>query len=62
MPDCGCVCCCSFGYGEQVSSSVEAANDFVVFYQSWLKLFPEFAGREVRLSYLIIFLVMTDCE
>jgi carboxypeptidase C (cathepsin A) len=40
----------SFGYGAQVKSSVEAANDFVTFYQGWLKLFPEFVGRELIIA------------
>lgn len=35
----------SFGYGQQPSSSVEAADDFVIFFNEWLKLFPEFDGR-----------------
>eukprot|EP00604_Paraphysomonas_vestita_P001398 CAMPEP_0174819250 /NCGR_PEP_ID=MMETSP1107-20130205/2365_1 /TAXON_ID=36770 /ORGANISM="Paraphysomonas vestita, Strain GFlagA" /LENGTH=355 /DNA_ID=CAMNT_0016032385 /DNA_START=378 /DNA_END=1445 /DNA_ORIENTATION=+ len=40
----------SFGYGPKVKSSVEAANDFVTFYQGWLDLFPEFKGRELIIS------------
>lgn len=40
----------SFGYGEGVKSSVEAANDFITFYQKWLLLFPEFVGREVIIA------------
>jgi len=35
----------SFGYGSATSSSVEAGQDFVVFYNEWLKLFPEFVNR-----------------
>jgi hypothetical protein len=40
----------SFGYGQKVKSSVEAADDFVTFYQGWLDLFPEFKGRELIIS------------
>eukprot|EP00602_Paraphysomonas_sp_CaronLab_P003485 CAMPEP_0185024182 /NCGR_PEP_ID=MMETSP1103-20130426/7145_1 /TAXON_ID=36769 /ORGANISM="Paraphysomonas bandaiensis, Strain Caron Lab Isolate" /LENGTH=392 /DNA_ID=CAMNT_0027557079 /DNA_START=270 /DNA_END=1448 /DNA_ORIENTATION=+ len=40
----------SFGYGEKVKSSVEAAQDFIVFYNGWLELFPEFQGRELIIS------------
>lgn len=40
----------SFGYGPKVKSSVEAADDFVTFYQGWLELFPEFKGRELIIS------------
>jgi cathepsin A (carboxypeptidase C) len=35
----------SFGYGSPTSSSVEAGQDFVIFYNEWLKLFPEFVNR-----------------
>ena len=37
----------SFGYGEETKSSVEAAADFIVFYENWLDLFPEFVGRKL---------------
>jgi cathepsin A (carboxypeptidase C) len=40
----------SFGYGEQPTSSVEAADDFVIFYNEWLNLFPEFRNRELIIS------------
>lgn len=40
----------SFGYGSQVKSSVEAADDMVTFYVNWLKLFPEFVGRELIIA------------
>jgi len=35
----------SFGYGKETASSVEAADDFIVFYENWLELFPEFKDR-----------------
>jgi carboxypeptidase C (cathepsin A) len=40
----------SFGYGDYVHSSVDAAKDFITFYQGFLKLFPEFSGREVIIA------------
>lgn len=40
----------SFGYGSQVKSTVEAANDFITFYTNWLNLFPEFKGRELIIA------------
>ena len=40
----------SFGYGKGVQSSVEAANDFVVFYNEWLKDFPEFINRKLIIA------------
>ena len=40
----------SFGFGDYVTSSVEAGNDFVVFYSNWLNLFPEFKGRELIIA------------
>ena len=40
----------SFGYGQQPTSSVEAADDFVIFYNEWLKLFPEFVDRSMIIS------------
>jgi len=40
----------SFGYGQQPTSSVEAAEDFVIFYNEWLKLFPEYTNRELIIS------------
>ncbi|KAJ1432502.1 Alpha/Beta hydrolase protein [Ochromonadaceae sp. CCMP2298] len=40
----------SFGYGKETESSVEAADDFIVFYQGWLELFPEFKGRELIIA------------
>lgn len=40
----------SFGYGEKVHSSVEAAQDFVTFYNSWLDVFPQFRGRDVVIA------------
>lgn len=39
----------SFGSGS-VYSSVEAAQDFIVFYNNWLVLFPEFVGRKVIIA------------
>ena len=40
----------SFGYGSPSRSTVEAAEDIVVFYNNWLKLFPEFKGRKLIIS------------
>ena len=40
----------SYGYGPKVKSSVEAADDFITFYEGWLDLFPEFRGRELIIS------------
>jgi carboxypeptidase C (cathepsin A) len=40
----------SYGYGQKVKSSVEAADDFITFYEGWLNLFPEFKGRELIIS------------
>jgi cathepsin A (carboxypeptidase C) len=40
----------SFGYGSQPKSSVEAADDFIIFYNNWLTLFPEFKGRKLIIA------------
>ena len=40
----------SFGYGSGVKSSVEAAADFITFYNGWLELFPEFVGRKLIIA------------
>jgi hypothetical protein len=48
----------SFGTGSGTMSSVEAASDFVVWYNNWLPLFPEFAGREVILILILILIVL----
>jgi carboxypeptidase C (cathepsin A) len=40
----------SFGYGAETQSSVEAADDFIIFYNNWLALFPEFVGRKVIIA------------
>lgn len=40
----------SFGYGKETQSSVESGEEFVVFYNEWLKLFPEFVGRPLIIS------------
>jgi carboxypeptidase C (cathepsin A) len=40
----------SFGYGSGTQSSVEAADDFIIFYQNWLTLFPEFVGRRLIIA------------
>jgi len=40
----------SFGSGEGVHSSVEAAQDFVTFYRGFIDLFPELKGREMIIS------------
>lgn len=40
----------SFGYGDKVHSSVEAAQDFVTFYNSWVEIFPQFKGRELIIA------------
>lgn len=40
----------SFGYGAASKSSVEAAQDFIVFYKNWLNLFPEFKGRKLIIA------------
>lgn len=40
----------SFGYGSGTTSSVEAGEDVVVFYQNWLQLFPEFKGRPLIIA------------
>jgi carboxypeptidase C (cathepsin A) len=40
----------STGKGKYVSNSVDAGKDIVTFLGGWLKLFPEFAGRELVLS------------
>lgn len=40
----------SFGYGSPSKSSEEAAQDFIVFYQNWLELFPEFKGRKLIIA------------
>lgn len=40
----------SFGYGKETTSSKEAAADFVIFYNEWLKLFPEFIGRPLIIA------------
>jgi len=40
----------SFGSGPAIHSSVDAAKDFVIFYQGWLQLFPEFVGRPLYIA------------
>lgn len=40
----------SFGYGEGAKSSVEAADDFIIFFNNWLELFPEFKGRKTIIA------------
>ena len=40
----------SFGYGAETKNSVEAADDFIVFYNNWLTLFPEFVGRKLIIA------------
>lgn len=40
----------SFGYGSPSHSSKEAADEFIVFLQNWLVLFPEFKGREIIIA------------
>ncbi len=40
----------SFGYGSATKSSVEAADDFIIFYNNWLALFPEFVGRKLIIA------------
>jgi carboxypeptidase C (cathepsin A) len=40
----------SFGYGSETKTSVEAADDFVTFYLNWVKLFPEFQGRQLLIG------------
>ena len=40
----------SFGYGDYVTSSTDAGEDFVTFLTSWLDYFPEFKGRETIIS------------
>jgi hypothetical protein len=40
----------TFGYGRETESSVEAADDFIVFLQGWLELFPEFKGRQLIIA------------
>ena len=40
----------SYGYGDETKSSVEAGEDFVIFYNEWLKLFPEFTNRKLIIS------------
>lgn len=40
----------SFGYGSETKSSVEAADDFIIFYHNWLQLFPEFVGRALVIA------------
>jgi carboxypeptidase C (cathepsin A) len=40
----------SFGYGKETASSVEAAEEFVIFFNEWLKEFPEFQGRSLVIS------------
>lgn len=40
----------SFGYGDKVHSSVEAAKDFVTFYNEWIQIFPEYKGRELIIA------------
>ena len=54
----------SFGYGDKIHSSVEAAQDFVTFYNSWLDLFPQFKGRDLIIageSYGIEFYICVSC-
>ena len=40
----------SFGYGDSSTSSVSAADDFVVFYNEWLTEFPDFLGRPLVIA------------
>jgi len=40
----------SFGYGDEVTSSVDAGKDIVTFLQGWYELFPEHASRDVVIS------------
>jgi carboxypeptidase C (cathepsin A) len=40
----------SFGYGKETTSSVEAGEDFVTFYNNWLLLFPEFQQRPLIIA------------
>jgi len=40
----------SFGYGPQVKSSIEAAADFITFYEGWLNLFPDFINRPLYIA------------
>ena len=40
----------SFGYGDKVHSSVEAAKDFVTFYNEWIQVFPEYKGRKLIIA------------
>jgi carboxypeptidase C (cathepsin A) len=40
----------SFGYGTGTRSSVAAADEFLIFYQNWLALFPEFVRRELIIA------------
>jgi len=40
----------SFGYGPKVHSSVEAAQDFITFYNNWLNIFPAFKGRDLIIA------------
>jgi cathepsin A (carboxypeptidase C) len=40
----------SFGYGAGIHSSVEAATDFILFYQGFLDLFPEYVGRPLIIA------------
>jgi hypothetical protein len=41
----------SFGYSTTpVKNSQEAADDFVIFINNWLKLFPEFVGRKLIIA------------
>ena len=40
----------SYGYGDFVTSSTDAGDDFVVFLLSWLEYFPEFKDRKIIIS------------
>jgi carboxypeptidase C (cathepsin A) len=37
----------SGGYGDKIHSSVDAALDFVTFYKGFIRLYPEFEGRDL---------------
>jgi cathepsin A (carboxypeptidase C) len=40
----------SFGYGSETKSTTEAAEDFVIFYNNWIELFPEFKNRQLIIA------------
>lgn len=51
----------SFGYGEKVHSSVEAAQDFITFLEGFMILFPEFVGREVVIAGMVLLALKVSC-